>query len=175
MQCGLPRGPRGVEGKPLKRWPSAYVPWLCTDHLKKLSEAPTTDAATRKELELVRKQIDDCNGPELGALLTKYKTVSPAGNAISEPFAFNLMFASQIGPHGNLQGYEFTAIRSSTPRRDSDLGLLRVACIRPNALATCAPRLRRACSSTSATSWTTTTARWSAKATHGDLLATSLF
>jgi glycyl-tRNA synthetase (class II) len=74
------------------------------DHLKKLIEAPATDAATRKELEVVRKQIDDCNAAELHALLTKYQTRSPAGNTITEPFAFNLMFASDIGPHGNLKG-----------------------------------------------------------------------
>ena len=52
----------------------------------------------------MRKRIDDCTAPELGALLSQYNTKTPAGNPITEPFAFNLMFGSQIGPHGNLQG-----------------------------------------------------------------------
>jgi len=68
-------------------------------------EAPGTDAAKRDELERVKNQIDDCDAKALGELLTKYIVKSPQGNSISEPFAFNLMFGSQIGPHGNLQGY----------------------------------------------------------------------
>jgi len=67
-------------------------------------EAPGTDAAKKDELERVKNQIDDCDANALGELLTKYSVKSPQGNPISEPFAFNLMFGSQIGPHGNLQG-----------------------------------------------------------------------
>lgn len=45
-----------------------------------------------------------CYG-RLGALLKKYGVKAPAtGNELSDPFPFNLMFETQIGPTGKFKG-----------------------------------------------------------------------
>lgn len=50
--------------------------------------------------------IDDCTASDLAALLKKYQVKSPeTGNDISEPFPFNLMFQTFIGPTGTIKGY----------------------------------------------------------------------
>lgn len=78
---------------------------LLEEHLKKLSEQKGATAAQKAEYESVSKKIDDCGPVELGALMKKYDVKSPAGNDISEPYPFNLMFGTQIGPTGTIQGY----------------------------------------------------------------------
>lgn len=50
--------------------------------------------------------LDEFSGPELGAKIKAYGIKSPeSGNDLSDPYPFNLMFATQIGPTGTLQGY----------------------------------------------------------------------
>jgi len=51
------------------------------------------------------KKIDDYDEVELGQVMKKYAVKSPLGNDISEPKPFNLMFGTQIGPTGQMQGY----------------------------------------------------------------------
>ena len=81
------------------------------DHLLKAVleeklEDPLLDAALREEYRDVLARVDDFDGPGLGELLKKYDVKAPdTGNAICEPFDFNLMFGTQIGPTGQLQGY----------------------------------------------------------------------
>eukprot|EP01091_Cochliopodium_minus_P003421 TRINITY_DN132_c0_g5_i1.p1 TRINITY_DN132_c0_g5~~TRINITY_DN132_c0_g5_i1.p1 ORF type:complete len:634 (+),score=219.84 TRINITY_DN132_c0_g5_i1:52-1953(+) len=59
-----------------------------------------------KEYEKVMAQVDDFSGEELGNMLKKYGVKSPeTGNDLTDPFPFNLMFATQIGPTGTQQGY----------------------------------------------------------------------
>ncbi len=52
-------------------------------------------------------------------LTQKYKVVSPdTKNDISDPFPFNLMFKTSIGPKGDLTGYlrpETAQVRSTRP------------------------------------------------------------
>ena len=42
---------------------------------------------------------------ELGAKLKEYGIKSPEGNELSEPYPFNLMFPTQIGPSGKDPGF----------------------------------------------------------------------
>ncbi|EPE08998.1 glycyl-trna synthetase 1 [Ophiostoma piceae UAMH 11346] len=59
-----------------------------------------------KEYEATLAQIDNYNGQELGELIKKHDLRNPATDIQPEPpVAFNLMFATQIGPSGGLQGY----------------------------------------------------------------------
>ena len=51
------------------------------------------------------KKIDDFDEAELGQVMKKYAVKSPLGNDISDPKPFNLMFGTQIGPTGQMQGY----------------------------------------------------------------------
>jgi len=80
------------------------------DHLlkdaleKRIEEA--SDADTKKKLELVLAHLDEYTAAELGAKLTEYGVKAPdTGNDITEPFPFNLMFATSIGPSGNQPGF----------------------------------------------------------------------
>lgn len=54
---------------------------------------------------MVVKKIDDYDEAELHQVMTKYQVKSPLGNDITEPRPFNLMFGTQIGPTGTMQGY----------------------------------------------------------------------
>ena len=62
---------------------------------------------TREEYRHIRAQADAYTCEEIGDLLkNRFKVKAPAtGNELSDPFPFNLMFGTQIGPSGNLQGY----------------------------------------------------------------------
>mmetsp|Transcript_19459 Transcript_19459/g.32715 ORF Transcript_19459/g.32715 Transcript_19459/m.32715 type:complete len:686 (-) Transcript_19459:445-2502(-) len=80
------------------------------DHLlKDVLEAKieeTTDAVAKKELEVTLAHLDEFKAEELGSYLKKFATKAPeTGNELSDPYPFNLMFATQIGPSGNLQGF----------------------------------------------------------------------
>ncbi|KAH8927434.1 glycyl-tRNA synthetase [Atractiella rhizophila] len=57
------------------------------------------------EYEETLAKIDNYGGPELHALILKFKIKSPEENDLTPPREFNLMFSSQIGPTGQLKGY----------------------------------------------------------------------
>lgn len=60
----------------------------------------------RLELEHVRIQADAYSADELEELFAKYGVVALAtGNPVTRPFPFNLMFSTQIGPEGSVQGF----------------------------------------------------------------------
>ncbi|KAK3828235.1 MAG: glycyl-tRNA synthetase [Benniella sp.] len=64
------------------------------------------DDATVQTYSEILAQIDNYSGPELAELMRTHKIKSPeTGNDLSEPVVFNLMFASSIGPTGQLPGY----------------------------------------------------------------------
>ncbi|CAM9762579.1 unnamed protein product [Chrysoparadoxa australica] len=72
---------------------------------KLLADNPTMSAAERDEHQLVQRQADAYSPKELHDILQKYKVTSPAGNGLTEPFPFNLMFQTTIGPEGSSIGY----------------------------------------------------------------------
>ncbi|CAE7555429.1 Gars1 [Symbiodinium pilosum] len=72
---------------------------------EKLKAADLTEAQ-RVEYTSVRNQADAYSQQELHQIFQKYKIKSPeTGNDLSEPYEFNLMFPTPIGPGGYLQGY----------------------------------------------------------------------
>lgn len=69
-------------------------------------EAVKLDDATVQEYEETLARIDNYNGHELGELIKKHDLRNAAtGVQPSPPVAFNLMFATAIGPSSNLPGY----------------------------------------------------------------------
>jgi glycyl-tRNA synthetase len=63
-------------------------------------------AEKRREMQSDLAGLDEFSGPELGAKIKAYGIKSPeSGNDLSDPYPFNLMFSTQIGPTGTLQGY----------------------------------------------------------------------
>mmetsp|Transcript_17955 Transcript_17955/g.54024 ORF Transcript_17955/g.54024 Transcript_17955/m.54024 type:complete len:631 (-) Transcript_17955:80-1972(-) len=72
---------------------------------EKLAAAGVTEAQ-RVEYTSVRNQADAYSREELGGIFKKYGIKSPeTGNDLSDPYEFNLMFPTPIGPGGYLQGY----------------------------------------------------------------------
>jgi len=70
----------------------------------KIEEA--TDPEARRQLELTLAHLDEFGAEELGAELKKFDTKAPeTGNELSDPYPFNLMFATQIGPSGMVPGF----------------------------------------------------------------------
>jgi len=65
-------------------------------------ELPVTK---REELEHVRAQADAYSPKELHEQMLKLKIVGSDGKPFGEPFPFNLMFGTQIGPEGGRQGF----------------------------------------------------------------------
>lgn len=50
-------------------------------------------------------QIDGMSKDDMGNTLREYKMKSPiTGNDLTEPIEFNLMFATSIGPTGQIKG-----------------------------------------------------------------------
>jgi glycyl-tRNA synthetase len=79
---------------------------LLKDKLKVLIEDPKVSEDKKRDMEKDLANLDDFNQVTLGEKLKEYKCVSPeTGNEVSEPFPFNLMFETQIGPTGKLLGY----------------------------------------------------------------------
>lgn len=70
------------------------------------AEAVQLDDAVVQEYEQTLAQIDNFGGEELAGLIQKFDLRNPATGLQPEPpVAFNLMFGTQIGPSGGLQGY----------------------------------------------------------------------
>jgi glycyl-tRNA synthetase len=74
-------------------------------HLEKLLKAKDIKDEKKKEIERLLPQVDNMKGPEMQKVIEQYKMKSPVtNNDLSEPVAFNLMFATSIGPTGQLKG-----------------------------------------------------------------------
>merc|ERR1719401_949619 len=72
---------------------------------EKLAAAGITEEQ-RTEYTSVRNQADAYSQSELAGVFKKYGIKSPeSGNDLTEPYEFNLMFPTPIGPGGYLQGY----------------------------------------------------------------------
>lgn len=76
---------------------------FCKDKLEKdlsLSAEKTT------ELKHIMAVLDDLSAEELGAKIKEYGITAPdTKNALSDPYPFNLMFQTSIGPSGVSPGY----------------------------------------------------------------------
>ena len=69
------------------------------------TKAPLS-AARRSELTTLRNKAGAMNGEELKEQFATFNIRSPSSNnALTEPFAFNLMFQTSIGPSGSAIGY----------------------------------------------------------------------
>ncbi|XP_027167686.1 glycine--tRNA ligase, mitochondrial 1-like [Coffea eugenioides] len=82
------------------------------DHLlkdfckEKLEKEPNLSDEKKAEFRHVLAVLDDLSAEELGAKLKEYGIVAPdTKNPLSDPYPFNLMFQTSIGPSGTLPGY----------------------------------------------------------------------
>jgi len=65
-----------------------------------------TDEAKKENMKQVLSRVDEYDEKELGQHLKDFDVKSPdTGNEISDPFPFNLMFDTSIGPTGLLKGF----------------------------------------------------------------------
>lgn len=57
-------------------------------------------------LTSLTSQVDNYKEKELTELFRKYEVKAPVtGNPVTDPVYFNLMFATSIGPGGQISGY----------------------------------------------------------------------
>merc|ERR1719440_2596435 len=69
-------------------------------------EDPACTPEQKEEYTIVKNKADGVSREEMGALFKKYNIKAPeSGNDLSDPYEFNLMFPTPIGPGGYLQGY----------------------------------------------------------------------
>ncbi|XP_071726288.1 glycine--tRNA ligase, mitochondrial 1-like [Rutidosis leptorrhynchoides] len=80
---------------------------LLKDHCKdKLEKDLAISAEKAAELKHVLAVLDDLSAEQLGAKIKEYGIVAPdTKNSLSDPYPFNLMFQTQIGPSGASTGY----------------------------------------------------------------------
>jgi glycyl-tRNA synthetase len=79
---------------------------LLEDRLEELLADPMLGADRRRELEDMQARVDEFKVQEMSDALKNTETKAPGtGNELSEPYPFNLMFPTQIGPSGALKGY----------------------------------------------------------------------
>ncbi|ESS64365.1 putative glycyl tRNA synthetase [Trypanosoma cruzi] len=77
--------------------------------LEEYSETRLKDATlpieTKQEMQTLRNRAAGMTPAEMKAVIEHHQIKSPKGNALSEPFPFNLMFSTSIGPEGDRVGY----------------------------------------------------------------------
>ncbi|KAK4395434.1 Glycine--tRNA ligase, mitochondrial 1 [Sesamum angolense] len=80
---------------------------LLKDYCKdKLEKDPNLSAEKAAELRHVLAVLDDLSAEELGAKIKSYGITAPdTKNSLSDPYPFNLMFQTSIGPSGLSPGY----------------------------------------------------------------------
>ncbi|KAI3780911.1 hypothetical protein L2E82_10904 [Cichorium intybus] len=80
---------------------------LLKDHCKdKLEKDLTMSAEKAAELKHILAVLDDLSAEQLGAKIKEYGIVAPdTKNPLSDPYPFNLMFQTSIGPSGMSPGY----------------------------------------------------------------------
>ena len=78
---------------------------LLVDNMEKITSDPKAAPDRVKEARDVTTQVECYSKSELAALFVKYNIKAPlTGNDLSPPLEFNLMFATAIGPGGNIPG-----------------------------------------------------------------------
>merc|ERR1719317_1138511 len=72
---------------------------LLEDHMETLIKDGELSQEEIEKCQLHLAKADAYSREELGAILKEYNIVNPeTGNAITDPFEFKLMFATQFGP-----------------------------------------------------------------------------
>ena len=79
---------------------------LLKDHCKdKLENDLAISSEKAAELKHILAVLDDLSAEQLGAKIKEYGIVAPdTKNPLSDPYPFNLMFATSIGPSGMSPG-----------------------------------------------------------------------
>ena len=86
--------------------PCARADKLLEEHIENLLEADTAlTSEERKSLEVQARKAEALGVEEMHEAFQRFGIKSPAGNAWSKPFPFNLMFKTTIGPEGTQVGY----------------------------------------------------------------------
>lgn len=80
---------------------------LLKDHVNEVLEKDLLmPAPKREELKHILATVDELSAEELGAKIKEFGIKAPdSKNELSDPYPFNLMFSTMIGPSGLLQGY----------------------------------------------------------------------
>lgn len=79
---------------------------LIEAHLEKLLTDKKLTAEAKSEIDSYLRQVDNMTANEMNEVILKYKMKSPVtNNDLTEPVAFNLMFATSIGPTGLIKGF----------------------------------------------------------------------
>lgn len=84
---------------------------LLEARMDELISEPTTTEEQRKEYSKIQIQAGSFNAKELEEMLKKYEVKAPGTkNDLTEPYPFNLMFQTQIGPQGDFPVYKYKYI-----------------------------------------------------------------
>lgn len=78
---------------------------LLEEHIETLLEDISIPDSERKKHLAIHSRADDFSREELSQMLKQYSVLSPTGGEIGEPYPFNLMFETQIGPSGKFRGF----------------------------------------------------------------------
>eukprot|EP00276_Gloeochaete_wittrockiana_P003835 CAMPEP_0184647048 /NCGR_PEP_ID=MMETSP0308-20130426/3934_1 /TAXON_ID=38269 /ORGANISM="Gloeochaete witrockiana, Strain SAG 46.84" /LENGTH=678 /DNA_ID=CAMNT_0027077713 /DNA_START=27 /DNA_END=2063 /DNA_ORIENTATION=- len=79
---------------------------LLEERTTQLIDDPTTSDADKEKFDRIRAQAGSYSQDELAEKLREFKIKAPdTGNDLSDPFPFNLMFQTSIGPSGTAPGY----------------------------------------------------------------------
>jgi len=78
---------------------------LLEERLKALLKDPDVEAGLKEEYELLLNKVDALTQEELGNELKKLCIKSDNCNDLTDPFEFNLMFGTMIGPEGTSRAF----------------------------------------------------------------------
>eukprot|EP01096_Ripella_sp_DP13-Kostka_P007655 TRINITY_DN2808_c0_g1_i3.p1 TRINITY_DN2808_c0_g1~~TRINITY_DN2808_c0_g1_i3.p1 ORF type:complete len:744 (+),score=377.86 TRINITY_DN2808_c0_g1_i3:49-2232(+) len=79
---------------------------LLEDFLEKLIDDPKEPEDKKVEYRSIKAKADAYEPEELGRIIKRFDIKAPeTGNDVSDPFPFNLMFETKIGPTGNTFGF----------------------------------------------------------------------
>ena len=78
---------------------------LIEANLEKMQGDKKLSREAKDEIDAYLRQVDNMSAKEMHEVITKYNMKSPVtNNDLTEPVAFNLMFATSIGPTGMIKG-----------------------------------------------------------------------
>ena len=76
---------------------------LIKAHLERVTHDKKTTAELKAECEDIAIKLDGMNREEMRQILRRFEIKAPlSGNDLSDPIEFNLMFATSIGPTGQV-------------------------------------------------------------------------